>query len=226
MDEQPDLLSLAPGLRVSDLQRQLLEALNATNHMLGNIYRSGLECLQREDLPDQAAIVAHEFRELMEKLPRAFDLPVHTSVQLRPRLRGLATSLERAKAESRSYTDDNWDGEIDEPLRGFLSDAERLFEEAEADLRSRREAATALVRAGESGRAPMPEALEKREVNTWNDLEVYFQNVSHHRHQTTVRELEAQVGDLEGLLVSRLKVAAIEEYDEIDRLVEEGEADA
>ena len=193
MDEEPDLRGAGPAHRLSDLRRRLLEALNAAGEMLGNTYQSGLELLQREDLPDQVVIVAHEFRELMEKLPRVFDLPVQTSVQLRPRLRGLATALQRAQVESRSYTSDGWGGEIDHSLRTFLSDAEKLFADAEADLRSRREATRDLVRAGESGRAPMPQALEKREVDRWNDLEVYFQNVSHHRHQTNVRELEAYV---------------------------------
>jgi hypothetical protein len=141
VDEEPDLRGSGPALRLSDLQRRLLEALNATGEMRGNIYQSGLELLQREDLPDQVVIVAHEFRELMEKLPRVFDLPVQTSMQLRPRLRGLATALQRAKAESRSYTSDGWDGEIDQSLRTFLLDAEELFADAEADLRSRCEAA-------------------------------------------------------------------------------------
>jgi hypothetical protein len=39
------------------------------------------------------------------------------------------------------------------------------------------------------------------------------------------RELEDNVGDLEALLMSRLKLFVIEEYEEIDRLIEQGEAE-
>jgi hypothetical protein len=136
------------------------------------------------------------------------------------------SSLEKAKVGSPSHDGERWDGQIDDSLRAFLSEADRYFEQVEAELRSRREAAQDFLRATESGGAPLPQVIEKREVDKWNDLEVFFQNVSHHRRPTNQRELETNVGDLEALLVSRLKLAVVEEYDEIDRLIEEGEAGA
>jgi len=225
VDEEIELAGVPQVLRLSDQQRRLIDALDAKDALLGSLCRDGLDLLQREELPHHPVIVSHVFRELMDKLPRAFDVPVH-SVQLREALRGLAESLQRAKNQSHSHTDDGWDGDIDDPLRDFLSEAGQLFDQAEVDLRSRREAARGLVRASEAGRPPMPQAIEQGVVDKWNELEVYFQGVSHHGRATDQRELEAKVGELESLLVGRLKVAVIEEYEEIDRLIEEGEAGA
>src|SRR6266545_760453 len=131
--------ALAPdapgGLRLGDRQRRLLEALAGQSELLRDLYRSGREILGREELPDHPALVAHEFRELMEKLPNTFDLPVHQSVQLRVRMRELAGSLEKAKVGSPSHDGERWDGQIDDSLRAFLSEADRHFEQVEAELR-------------------------------------------------------------------------------------------
>jgi hypothetical protein len=212
------------GLRLEARQRRLLEALEAKDRLLGDLYRSGLEILDRDDLPDHAALVSHEFRELMEKLPKSFDLPVRRPLQLRVRVRELAASLDRAKEVSGSHDGERWDGPIDDALRGFLMGADSWFEEVAAELRSRREAAKDFLFADQG--VPLPAILERQEIEKWNELEVFFQSVSHHGRSCTERELATSVGDLEALLIGRLKLAVAEEYDEIDRLIEEGEGHA
>jgi hypothetical protein len=225
LGELRDSLATPLPQRLTDRQQRLLGALQDRNELLGTMYLSGVALLDLEALPEHPVIVAHIFRELMDKLPKSFDLPVRQSIQLRVRVRELAQLLEHAKTDSRAHDGANWIGEIDDPLRGFLSEIDALFRDAEADLQSRRDAATAFLRSTESSAAPSPLVIERRQLAKWNELERFFQGVSHHGRSVAHRELEDNVGDLEALLMSRLKLFVIEEYEEIDRLIEQGEAE-
>lgn len=204
-------------------RERIIAALEERAPSLVDLYKAGVALLEWNDVPAHAALVAHEFRELMDKLPRILDLPTVRPPQVRERLRDLEDRFGRAAKASSCHSDGVWAGKIDDSLRQFLEELRAWFEQPDIDLRTRRNAARDLIRATDPSGAPMPQVIEDRELARWNAIEQYLIDTAHHRIRPPLEEVLGYVDDLEDFLASRMRPPAAEEYAEIDQLIAEAE---
>ena len=79
--------------------------------------------------PDRLAQAAHSIRELLEKAPADVDVPAGKgSTTLKSQTNNLSTAWARAVSNSSCYDGGSWTGEIDGPLRKFLTKTKRFFD--------------------------------------------------------------------------------------------------
>jgi len=123
----------------------LLEALRERDARLAAIYDSVIRVMYAGDLPDQLSLAAHGMRELMERLPLAFDVPIHEKSRVLDRVSEVERDLSQAQEKSSCRTSDGWQGPIDAPVAKLLATVERLVEDREQYWPSRTEVAVELM---------------------------------------------------------------------------------
>jgi len=201
----------------------LLESLEAMDRGLGDMYRAATVLINDPSYPDALALSAHAMRELMEKLPRVLDVPAGQNFQMGSRVKSLAEGWERAQAISACKSDDGWSGTIDEPLGGFLEDADTFFHDRARDWISQTQAASSLMRRLEPSGSPMSPTLSKVQVEAWRRTHQYFISVAHHHHvyekrDTDLDEFLQHMRAVELLLLQKLRPRTAADYAEIDDL--------
>lgn len=214
----------AAAVGMSQAQRALLDALRERDARLVATYQAVAYLTTAEGLPDQLSLAAHAMRELMDRLPIAFDLPIENKDNLLNRIDALRRSLERAEETSGCRTTDGWSGEIDGPLEHVLNVAREVVTSRKEYWPSRREVAVSLMNELEPTLGRRPPSLVKREARLWSELRHYFEQVSHHHYvidgvETTQEDLRTRVQALEGLLLDKLRPTTTQDLDEIDMLM-------
>jgi len=145
-------------------RKRLLEALNVVDQGLADMYDGATRMIDDPDFPDCLSLGAHAMRELMEKLPKVFDVPAGQNFSLRNRIDGLQKAVEKARNQSSCSTSDGWIGEIDPPLAELLQEVETLLADRERDWVSRGEADRGLMKRLEPGPIRRTERLSASEV--------------------------------------------------------------
>jgi len=210
-------------LRLSGSQRDLFRALEDRDGSLGRMYLGSLVVLRNAGNPDRFPQCAHSIRELMEKIPRAMDVPVKAHQErLGDKARNLSGAFADAQKNTRCLSGaKRWNGQIDRPLRNFLRRCEEFFEwMASHRPRRRDELLKMLARLGGSGQA-LPEPLASRKAAVWRELNGYFQSIAHHRRSAEQDEFRQQVDALERFLLDELMPKTFDDFDEIDTLLRE-----
>jgi hypothetical protein len=70
-------------------RKRLLEALGGVDQGIADMYDGATRMIDDIDFPDGLSLGAHAMRELMEKLPKIFDVPAGQNFSLRNRIDGL-----------------------------------------------------------------------------------------------------------------------------------------
>jgi hypothetical protein len=205
-------------------RRRLLDALRDVDVGIADMYESARRMIDDVDFPDALSVGAHAMRELMEKLPRVFDVPAGQGFSLRNRIDGLRKAFDRAKNKSTCSTSDGWAGEIDGPLAELLQETEALLTDRERDWVSRGEADRALMRELEPGPIRRGDHPAATEVEQWSHTRAYFESLAHHGHvyrgkQTDHAEFVEHVTRVEVLLLSKLRPPTAADFAEIDALL-------
>jgi hypothetical protein len=162
--------------------------------------------MSADDLPDQLSLAAHGMRELMERLPLAFDVPIHEKSRVLDRVSEVERDLSRAQERSSCRTSDGWQGPIDAPVAKLLATVERLVEDRHQYWPSRAEVAVELMNQLEPALGRRSPALVKPEAATWAKIRRYFEQVSHHHHlfdsfETNLGDLEERIQTVEVMLL-------------------------
>lgn len=174
----------SPALTAFELigqQNELFRTLNKRSFQLAQIYLGALKVLD-SDNPDALALSAHGFRELMEKLPRSFDVPMPAHEEaMEGKINSIEKSWEEKALKSSSCENGRWSGKIDSLLAGFLKEL-RVFFEWKLTHRPRRkeEIRKALKKLDLSGKS-QPEVLENLNIDKWREIREFFVRVAHHR---------------------------------------------
>jgi hypothetical protein len=204
-------------------RRLLLEALRERDRRLARIYDSVIHLIGDAEIPDRLSLAAHAMRELMEKLPLAFDVPSDQS-RLFSRIDALENALARAERNSTCRTVDGWSGTLDSPLINVLTAAEKLIEDRRQFRPSRTESAVQLMHRLEPSMTRRSTPLVKSDADIWHETRKYFELVSHHHHlfktfETSASEFGDRVRVIEVLLLDKLRPTTSADYEEIDRLM-------
>jgi hypothetical protein len=212
------------GITIPEQRLVLLEALRERDARLALIYEGVIRVMGTEGLPDQLSLAAHGMRELMERLPVAFDVPL----QQRTGVINLVGEVERdfARAQQRSScrTSDGWQGPIDAPLAKLLVTVEKLVEDRQQYWPSRSEAAVELMNQLEPTLGRRSPGLVRPEAATWATIRRYFEQVSHHHHmfdafETSPTDLDERIRTVEALLLNKLRPSTATDLQAIDELM-------
>lgn len=206
-------------------RKRLREALSGVDQGIADMYDGATRMIDDIDFPDGLSLGAHAMRELMEKLPKIFDVLAGQNFSLRNRIDSLQRVFERSKSQSSCSTADGWQGEIDPPLVELLQEVETLLADRERDWVSRGEADRALMRQLEPGPIRRGDQLTAREVEQWTLTRKYFEALAHHGHvyrgkETDHVEFAEHVRGVEVLLLSKLRPPTAADFAEIDALME------
>jgi hypothetical protein len=181
-------------------------------------FRGALQVLADSDNEDGVALAAHDFREILEKLPR-----VPNERGLKSLTGDLFASWRAMTTRTSSLQEGKWTGTVDESLAMFLEELQRYFETFAADWPGARDEARLYL----AERLPEPgeeqaHRLDER-ARQWVALKNYMAGIAHHgrgdassfaeRHE----ELEAMLEDL--------ILGTLEKYREIDQLIAGVEVD-
>jgi len=204
----------------------LLEALRERDERFAAIYEGVVHAMATLDLPDRLSLAAHAMRELMERLPLAFDVPIDEKGKVFERVREVEATWEQAQTKSSCRTSDGWGGQIDGPLGKLLASVEKLVDERKRSWPSRSEVAVDLMNQLEPALGRRSAPLVKTEADEWDGIRRYFERVSHHHHlfeefETSTGDFEDRVRRVEGLLLNKLRPPTAEDFEEIDRLMGE-----
>lgn len=190
------------------------------------MYRGALAVLATTGNPDSLAQSAHSLRELIEKLPEHLDETVtRLNYNLGNETKNVANQLESAK-RSKCRQDGSWAEEIDNPLRSFLGKVEQFLDSFEEHRPKRRTQTEKVLKNLDPTGRPLPGPIQDLRVKEWDHYHSFFQAVSHHRKTVSLEEFNLVAEAFELYLVEKLIPRTFEDYDVIDRLVDEGERDA
>jgi hypothetical protein len=119
-----------------------------------------------------------------------------------------------------------WNGPIDVHLKAFLDSLGKFFEWFSNHYpRRREETHSALTRLDASHRQ-LPPPLAELNVDTWEEIDDYFQSVAHHRRPADEAEFRQWLEAMERFLLERMVPRTFEDFAEIDAMLEEKDRDA
>jgi len=204
-------------------ERALSDALAAKDPRLAQMYLGAITVLMQVNNPDRLALASHGLREVMEKIPRYIDVETAAlDEKLGEQVRTLEDVWMKATGESSCRQSETWSGQIDLPLVRLLDHLAAFFEWLAKHRPRRRSAIMDAMRQLDPSGMSLPEPLERRTYKTWDNLQRYFNNVSHHNWETNEEQFEERRDELEEFLLDKLSPRTFADFDEIDAIIREG----
>ncbi len=204
-------LALVSALREKQGQQQ-------EKSSLADMYIAALRVLADHNIPDRFAGSAHYLRELIEKLPEVFDIPIpRASGNMGSRVNELKGKWHKV-LKSSNYAK-GWKGAIDLPLRKFLKELENFFDWVGEHRLSRKKRAERVIQKTDSLQTPMPRQLEDPQIRTLQAFDDFFQGISHHTRHTSDEEYDSWLTRFEYFLLERLRPRTFDDHAEIDKII-------
>ena len=178
--------------------------------------------------PERFSQASHSIRELIDKIPKCFDIDTHANKES---LKEKVMTLERSwlKATEKSICHDSicdgWKGEIDEILQSFLKATQEFFEWREKHLPRKADEIKKALRKLDNSERTLPFPLENHNVTFWSQIKDFFLSVCHHGKDTDPKEFGHWLESFEIFLLDRLYPRTYEEFDKLDSIIAEGEKD-
>jgi hypothetical protein len=209
---------------LSNTQQMLLEALTKQDAKLGQMYE-GAVLVFKSSNPDRLRLTAHGIRELINELPGYLDVVIED--EAKQRLGDFAANLLKTYEALRKKTpwpgNPKWEGQIDEHLRGFLTEVES-FLEADGKIKSSRANKTrGLIQKQNHNSVQLPKPIEDHKVKEWKIYSDFFTGRAH-QASTTHDELLEYLCSFEDLLLHYLRPQTRDRQKEILEKIKEGEA--
>lgn len=212
-----------PQMALTELQRNVSEALADKDVRLGRMYIGALAVLEQAFNPDRVPQSAHSFRELMEKLPRYMDLPVPKDPpSMTYRVRQLEESWDQLPNDP-----DAADAGSRDAIQRYLRASKEFFAQVDEINPKRRDRLERIFQSLDPIGIPLPQAIEDNRTAVWEDAWTFFTDTAHHRGEPVgVDAIRSKARGLERLLLDQLRPRTFEDQDEIDLIIQEGESDA
>lgn len=227
MTEEPDVPSskdeVEASQELSGRQRSLYEALADQSDDLAAMYQGALQVLQDPSTVDRFAMAAHNLREVMEKLPRYIDVPKKESFNLKEAVFELEHQLEDVQENSDCYDGEEWDGEIENSLSGFLESVELMCARNREHNPKKRERYEEMLGRLDPSATSVSERKRKRLFDEWKELRGFFLGVCHHGRETDTDEFTEYLERLERHMLARLRPQTFKTQDTLDKIIREAE---
>jgi hypothetical protein len=214
-------------INISGQQKTLYRALNERSPELAVMYMGAVLIYQSERNPDKYALAAHGIREMLEKLPKYANVSMQAhSESLGSKVQNLATKWNKTVNNTVCYKDNHWSGDIDGHVERMLSEFVGFFEWMNEHKPRRVEEAGDLLRNLDCSGRMLPKPLEKRNIDTWQDIRNFFIGVAHHRSSYSADDFAAWIDTLERFLLDMFVPRTFADLDTIDAIIMEGESRA
>ena len=215
-----------PGMVPRPLQRRVIEALQdldkkgITVTPLTKLYIGAKRSQADSENPERYATSAHCLRELIEKLPSAYNIPIpHQVKSLGEKVNILQQDWDKANRNSNCNSEKGWSGKIDKPLEKFLNNCRGFFKWKKENRLSIKERAVEIIRVTDLSHIPIPQKLEELEAKMWIAFNEYFNGVSHHQKNLTNDEFNSWVERFEMFLLDRLRPRTFDDQKKIDEII-------
>jgi hypothetical protein len=220
MEPPPNQFTLTPP------QRTLHDALAAKGGNLASIYFGALHVLTSAANPERFSQSAQSFRELIQRLWVEYD---PTSKKKDMSLKDKAKQLEESWSKIRKRNGKTVEAaqmttaEID----GFFVRLDDFFAWNAQFLPRRGEQASRAIANMDPMLGKLPTTIMSLRVKESQTLRDYFEKVAHHNYRpASDSEFQSYVTALEKFLLERLRPRTGENFAEIQKLIQEGEASA
>jgi hypothetical protein len=210
--------------RGSPQQEQVCRLLAVKDPKVADWYESAVSQLAAGTSAARFCSAAHFIRLVLNELPRFFELPRLISVQdLTARLARLEGPWQTA-CSSPCRTQDGWRGEIDLPIKGFLSEFEKFSTERHSQ-QSKRDIAGAALRRADPAQVAIPVDLIDEMSASWIRLHKYFSALAHGSSDGTDK-FGANMEEVERMVVIILAPRPSESLAAIDAILAEEDSGA
>jgi len=186
-------------------------------YKLAPLYLGAKMTLRQTDNPDYLAQAAHSIRELIDALPKRFDVPTFEYQDLRSRSRILVDAWKKVDHSNRASSP--------KARAKFEKEMARFATELDAVTVTRRAEAGMLISSMDVSGRRMPTVIEDLRVSEWGAYRVFFGGAFHHGGITS-DDLEQMLEQFEIFLLDRLRPRAVADQSALKAIVQEGEARA
>ena len=222
------------SLNLSNQQQAVFEALNeldlqtAQTHKLSSMYLGALRVISDKSNLDRFPQAAHSIRELMEKLPRWFNIPTKAQNEsLKNKVIEIENRYSGVLKQTKNYSDNGeWAGNIDMPLKKFLASVGDFFKWFESHSPRRKAEQREMLNSLDVAGRKLPEPLAKHEVEGWNLLMGYFNSITHHGRLGEENEFLLYLEELEKIILDKRKPQTSNDLNKIDEIIEKGNSNA
>lgn len=217
----------AQAFVLSGTSRSLVEALSRKSAYCESsiaMYLEALRAMWRNDSGECLHVAAYEFREFMDSIPSALDLPSGPSTQLIGKAQDFAKNWKQTVSLSQCKNDGKWEGEIDRCLRDGIKSCETFAGWVVDRIPARKAATIPVLQKLAPTDDPLPPALMQARVDEWSALLSYFNYYAHHNGDPDPVDFTAKADRLATFLLEHLEPRTFEDQDQIDQLIEEAEA--
>jgi hypothetical protein len=209
--------------KLNSQQQTLYKALLERNRNLATMYLGALTVLYNEN-PDRHALAAHNVRELMEKIPAVADIKIKAQKEtLKSKVNHLEGFWKETCERSGCGSSQGWEGKIDTFLLRWLKEIDKFFRWFNEHYPRRKAETAATLRGLDGSGRSLPPPLEDLNISRWESIKDFFQGVAHHRTIQNPEEFSQWQDALEIILLDLLRPRTYEDFDLIDKTIQEGE---
>jgi hypothetical protein len=215
----PDSVAQSSQLHSSELtgaQSALVRALLEKNESVAMMYVGAIRARAATNNPDHLSQACHSIRELIDNLPKYFEVPVEPSGRLGDRVNALADRWQKEKRVK-----NNSEEVISE---GFAKQLEKFFIWKQENFIKRREVARITVRDLDVSRRRLPGAIEDLRALEWMKIRDFFVASTHHG-TCTADDFDAWVEVFERFMLDLTRPRTFETAAALDDLIRGVESD-
>jgi hypothetical protein len=218
IEAAPDFEDLS--LTFTSQQQALYVSLSERGPDLAKMYAGALYVLNDPANPDRAALAAHGIRELMEKIPAFLDIETKAHKEsLKAKVIELDDRWKVTLSKSECWKEQKWSGSIDVHLSRTLASFHGFFEWFTFYYPRRNAEIAKTLRGLDGSGRPLPDPLEKLNIQAWGAMRDFFQAVSHHGRYPTLEEYNSWLDALERFLLDRLRPRTFEDTAILDEIL-------
>lgn len=226
----PNVHSTVPSgheFRLTAQQRNVLDELErvdarlAAHSHVAHIYRGAIYVIRQTKNPDRFALAAHALREVMVKLAELHRTPIKTD-SLKGKVNELRESWSSEKIRS-AFEEGASSLLSSKPWRDFLQKLKDFFDWFDQSLPSRREMTGAFFAATDPRQRRLHPSLERAHIDRWHDIYGELSAIAHHGRYPEASDFQQLIDKLDAILIDRLRPNVVEQQEEIDRIIAQGE---
>jgi len=196
-------------------QLTLLGVLNDKSEEVAAMYVGALMARATVDNPEYLSQACHSLRELIDNLPKYFDVPVEPSGRLGDQTNALH---EHWKRERRAKN-----GGLEPLSEKFIQKLSEFFQWIEENRPKRREVARRTIRELDASGRSLPRPIEDLRAQEWLAIRDFFVSSTHHG-TCSPDDFDAWLEALESFVLGLTKPRTFDNADAIDELIREGES--